>query len=145
MLVTSTIWCIGSAKFVKEVSPLVDHHARVRWVNDPASVERLFAASACDAAVIEHAADPSVQQCLELVKGRAPGAQRVVVFDTCELRIIRGYLEGQLATELVYRPLDASAMLKACGVTSAIDRRSPSPARSDRAVPSTSAHRAASE
>lgn len=145
MQVTSTVWCIGSAKFVKEVSPLMDRHARIRWVSEPASVARLFAASACDAAIIEHSTDPAVRDCLELIKTRAPRAQRVVVFDNCELRIIRTYLEGQLATELVYRPLDPVALLKACGVTPATDRRSPSLLRSDRAVPSNTAHQAASE
>ncbi len=124
---SQTVWCIGSAKFVREVSPLLDSVLRVRWIADLAALERIVDGANCVASIIEHTPDLLGLRCLELLKLRAPRTRRLVVVDACELKTIRVYFETTAATELLYRPLERELLLKACGVTRSTARRCLSP------------------
>jgi hypothetical protein len=117
MSVAASIWCIGPARFVKELAALIDGHARVRWIADGAALERVLASSSeCGTVVVEHSPDGASLACLERVQRQLPRARRLVVLEVCELKIVRGYLEAGAATEILYRPLDRATLLRSCGI-----------------------------
>jgi hypothetical protein len=132
-----SIWCIGQAKFVKEVSPLVDNHARVRWIADGAALERsLSAPSDCSTVIVEHSINGGSLSNLQYVQAHLPGARRLVVVDACELKIVRSYLETGAATEIIYRPLDRVTLLRSCGIAN------PASTKRSASIPSTASSHA---
>lgn len=122
------VWCVGTAKLVREVSPLIDRYVRVRWIADQAALERNFNGRAdCSTVIVEHTTDQAALGYLQFVKSKLPQSRRLVVVDACELKTLRIYLETALATEIVYRPLDVQGLIKSCGVTRpSIPPRAPS-------------------
>lgn len=112
-----SVWCVGSGKFVREVSPLIDQSARVKWIADSAALARnLVVANDCAAVIVDHSSGDDAIISLQHVKVRFPRARRLVVVDACELKTLRTYLDGEAANEIVYRPIDRVALLRSCGL-----------------------------
>jgi hypothetical protein len=125
------IWCIGSARFVKEISPLIDCYAHVKWIADgPALARNLAVASEFVAAIVDHNADGTAINHLKQVHARFPRTRSLVIVDACDLRTLRDYLDTGAATEIVYRPLERIALLRSCGLAAAAASKAPTPSKS---------------
>lgn len=110
------VWCVGPAKFVREISPLLEGSARVRWVADGQTLSRMLNGGTCDVAIVEHGADSNGLENLRRIRSALPRTRRLVVMANQDLKSIRTYLDDGAATEIIYRPFERVVLLRACGI-----------------------------
>lgn len=119
MSLLPTIWCVGAARFVREIAPLLESSARVRWFADLAALDRNLKLSLDgQAIVIEQSGKETstATQLLRHVQQASPKTQRVLVLDRCDLKLVRSFLETELAQQFVYRPLDSRSLKESCNI-----------------------------
>lgn len=121
-----TIYCVGPARLVKELSPLLENAARVRWTADLATLNRAIAAdartnantirSAPDACIVE---DPDMDRLacmLETIRQHHPTLERLAIIDACNMQVLRRLIENGLTREVIYRPFTLAEVRHATGL-----------------------------
>lgn len=132
-----TIVVVGPSALVKEVRAVAGDRFRLRWAAEMQAAMRCIASSADVAAAVSTTqGDSQTPLLFNALKKFFPHIRRGLVIDSCNIELLRIWVETNLASDLIYRPLDRQSLIS-------LAAGRPSPARSGRATQSTPAGRAA--